>query len=87
MKKVVALFDVINVGDEDRFFSRAISNEPIKNIELDSTGEVIKVEFPNALLSRSVVRAEFDGGDVARQINYVLYVGGELNTIFSINNK
>ena len=86
MKKVVDLFDAINIGDEDRWFSRAVSRECITNVNLNSQGEVIKVEFPNALLSRSVVRAEFEGADVARQVNYVLYVGGELNTIFSTNN-
>jgi len=86
MKKVLALFEKINMGDEDRWYSRAISNEPVTRVNIDSTGELIKVVFPNALLSRSVVRAEFEGADVARQVNYVLYVGGELNTIFSINN-
>jgi len=87
MKKVLELFEKINVGDEDRWYSRPISKEPITSVNIDSNGELIKVVFPNALLSRSVVRAEFEGADVARQVNYVLYVGGELNTIFSINNN
>ena len=87
MRKVLDLFEKINMGDEDRWYSRAISNEPVTRVNIDSTGELIKVVFPNALLSRSVVRAEFEGADVARQVNYVLYVGGELNTVFSINNN
>lgn len=87
MRKVLDLFEKINMGDEDRWYSRAISNEPVTSVNIDSTGELIKVVFPNALLSRSVVRAEFEGADVARQVNYVLYVGGELNTVFSINNN
>tara|TARA_R100000995_G_C3440528_1_gene103066 strand:+ start:132 stop:389 length:258 start_codon:yes stop_codon:yes gene_type:complete len=85
MRKVITLLESINI--EGRFFERAISREAVTNVNLDSTGEVIKVEFPNALLSRSLVSAEFEGADVANQVNYVLYIGGELNTVFSLNNK